>query len=201
MQVEFLVEEPSAEVFLRGILPKLFLGRPTIDIHTFQGKRDLLNNLPSRLLGYKRWLPSDWRIVVLVDEDRQDCQALKHEMEDAARFASLVTKTAAGPMSRFSVLNRIAVEELEAWYFGDAPALAAAFPGVPLSLSRKSKYRDPDAIKGGTWEALEKVLKHAGYYPSGLAKIDAARRIAERFDPSRNKSHSFQVFRAGLDLL
>ena len=52
---------------------------------------------------------------------------------------------------RFQVLNRIAVEELEAWFFGDVQAIHQAYERVSSSLIVKSAYRDPDAIKGGTW--------------------------------------------------
>ena len=137
------------------------------------------------------------RVVVLVDEDRQNCQTLKLELEDAARQAQLETKTSSRGGS-FQVLNRIAVEELEAWFFGDAEAISAAYPGVSPSLSKRSRFRDPDNIGGGTWEALEKVLQNAGYHRGGLAKIKAAREIARHMEPERNTSHSFHVFRDGL---
>ncbi len=92
-------------------------------------------------------------------------------------------------------INRIAVEELEAWFFGDVGALVAAYPGVPETLDRRAKYRNPDAIAGGTWEALERVLQEAGHHGGGLAKVRAARDIAAHMDPGRNRSRSFQVFR------
>lgn len=50
----------------------------------------------------------------------------------------------------FQVLNRLAIEELEAWFFGDVAALHSAYPRVPSTLGRRSRYRDPDAIRGGT---------------------------------------------------
>jgi len=100
--------------------------------------------------------------------------------------------------SRFRVLNRIAVEELEAWFFGDVEAINQAYEGVPLTLGTKSAYQDPDAIKGGTWEAMERELQRAGYFKGGLAKIKAARAISANMVPSRNRSRSFQLFRKGL---
>jgi len=200
MHIEFLVEEESAEVFLSGFLPNV-LREADCRFHVFQGKRDLLANLPARLRAYRTWLPEDCRIVVLVDEDRQDCKKLKDQLENTAREARLVTKTAAGEAGRFMVLNRIAVEELEAWYFGDVPALVTAYPGVPSTLAAKEKYRDPDAIRGGTWEALERVLQRAGYYRAGLPKLEVARRLAPLIEPSRNRSRSFQHFVRGLAAL
>jgi hypothetical protein len=167
-------------------------------LHCFQGKADLLSKLPARLRGYQSWIPPDWRVIVLVDEDRDDCTRLKQQLEHAARHANLPTKSAVRGHRHFHVVNRIAVEELEAWFFGDVEALATAYPGVPTSLSRRAKFRDPDAITGGTWEALEKVLQSAGYFAAGLPKIEVARTIGQHLDPSRNQSRSFRSFVAGL---
>jgi len=96
------------------------------------------------------------------------------------------------------VLNRIAIEELEAWFFGDVEAVCTAYPGVPATLANRAPYRDPDAVAGGTWEALGRVLKQAGHHGSGLRKGEAARAIAEHMDPARNRSRSFGHFRDGL---
>jgi hypothetical protein len=194
--IEFLVEEPSAEAALNEIVPKILGGNLTFRIHVHGGKLQLLASLESRLRGYSRWLPADWRIVVLIDEDRADCQALKAQLEAAARAVGLPTKSRS-PGS-FAVLNRIVVEELEAWFFGDVEALCAAFPRVPKSLADKSGFRDPDLVVGGTWEALERVLQRAGYYAGGLPKIEAARTISKFMDPGRNRSRSFRAFANGL---
>ncbi len=196
MHLEILVEEESAEQALNILVPKI-LSDASCDVHPFSGKRDLLRKLPSRLRAYRSWLPEDARIVVVIDEDRQDCKELKRQLEDAAAAAGFSTKTSAKG-GRFQVLNRIAVEELESWFFGDMAALKAAYPRVPAGLGQKSKYREPDHIKGGTWEALEKVLQMAGYHSGGLAKIQVARDIAEHMRPDRNASKSFKVFRDGL---
>ncbi|HPY73624.1 MAG TPA: DUF4276 family protein [Methanothrix sp.] len=197
MHIEFLVEEPSAEAALKNLVPRIV---PEIEfkVITYQGKPDLLSKLPQRLKGYRRWIKNDWRIVVLIDKDREDCEELKQKLERFANDASLVTKTNAGKSAEFQVLNRISIEELEAWFFGDVVALHRAYPKIHLSLGTKSKYRDPDAILGGTWEALEKELQRKGYFHGGLAKIEAAKAISAHMDPARNRSKSFQVFRDGL---
>lgn len=91
------------------------------------------------------------------------------------------------------MINRIAIEELEAWFFGDVSALHTAYPRVPETLDQKAIYRDPDAISGGTWEHLEHILKDD--HPNGLEKIRAATEISTHMDPDRNRSRSFQVFR------
>lgn len=199
MHIEFHLEEPSAEAALRNIVPRILAISYTANYHVYKGKNDLLRKLPKRLLAYNRSsLPTNWRIVVLIDEDRQRCTELKMELEAASKKAGLWTKSEAARGNVFQVLNRIAIEELEAWFFGDVKALAIAYPGVSPKLSYQQRYRDPDAINGGTWEMLEKVLQRAGHYRSGLRKIEAAHMISQHMDPRRNRSKSFQVFRDGL---
>jgi len=197
MHIEFLLEEPSAEAALRGLLPKV-LGEATFALHPHAGKQGLLARLPDRLRGYRSWVPSDWRIVVLLDNDQDDCQALKAELESVARTVGFGTLSSPTPGGLVQVVNRLAIEELEAWFFGDVPALVEAYPKVPATLGSRAGYRDPDAISGGTWEALERVLQRAGYYPGGLPKIEVARRVSQHMDPGRNRSKSFQVFRDAL---
>jgi len=197
MHAEFLLEERSAAAALDQLLPKLLPQDSTWTLHAFQGKPDLLAKLPDRLSGYARWLPDDHRIVVLVDADRDDRVALKKRLEDAAVGAGLPTRSAPATAGRFLVVNRIAVEELEAWFLGDVEALANAYPGVPRSLGERRRFRDPDAVSD-TWEALERVLQDAGHFGSGLRKIEAAGRIAAHMDPTRNRSRSFRCFAQGL---
>lgn len=202
MHIEFLLEKPSVEAFLHGLLPRLLPAGATWKAIVFQGKTDLLKNLTPRLKGYSAWIPDDWRIVVLLDEDRQDCGVLKRQLEVAAHQAGFTTKSASRT-GRFAVLNRIAIEELEAWFFGDIAALTAAFPKVSPHLGMRAAYRNPDQIAGGTWEALERELQRVGYYSGGLPKIEVARRMGTQVDPdpARNTSASFQHFIEGLAAL
>ena len=92
-------------------------------------------------------------------------------------------------------LPLMAIEELEAWYFGDWEAVLAAYPRASATISSQAKYRNPDEIAGGTWEAFERVLQKAGYYSGGLRKVEAARAVATQMEPSRNTSPSFCTFR------
>jgi len=119
-------------------------------------------------------------------------------LERAAVQAGLITKSGVSSDSRFQVLNRLAIEELEAWFFNDIQALHTAHPRISLNLENRARYRDPDSIIGGTWKALERELKKTGYFPGGLSKIKAAREILRFMAPERNRSRSFQVFRQGL---
>jgi integrase len=193
---EFLVEEPSIEVVLRILLPKI-IRNCSFDIHSYQDKNDLLKHLTNRLRGYSKWIPKNWRIVVIVDRDNADCKKLKDQLEKKALEANLKTRTAAQGYD-WTVVNRIAEEELEAWYFGDWEAVQKAYPKVSSTIPNKARYRNPDSIKGGTWESLERILQRAGYFMSGLRKKELAKAISKYMVPERNKSHSFQVFLTAL---
>ncbi len=198
MNLEVLVEERSAERALRVLLPRI-VPDADFEVRVFQGKTDLLKRLLDRLRGYASWITrADTCLVVLVDRDDDDCLTLKADMEKMAFAAGLLTVAAASVSRRAEVLNRIAVEELEAWFFGDVPALCAAYPRVPASLGQRAKYRRPDAILGGAWEALEHVLQEHGYHSGGLAKVAAATKIAQHVNVDVNCSRSFQVFRDGI---
>jgi hypothetical protein len=199
MFVEFFLEEPSAEAFLQRCVGKLLPKGTGVAFRVFSGKPDLLKKLPARLKGMS-WIPPDHRIVVLVDEDRQDCLTLKEQLERAARDAGLLTKSAAQGRT-FKVLNRIAVEELEAWFLGDLPAIQAAYPRFRASYVAAANRRDPDAVKGGTSEALERALQRAGYYSTGLPKIEVARNIGDHIDVARNTSPRFKQFVQGIAAL
>lgn len=193
--LEILVEEPSMETALRHLLPKI-LGVTSFEVYTHQGKSELLQRLPGRLRGYAAWLPPTQKVVVVVDCDDDDCATLKGDLEKVAAEAGLKTRTTSP--GAFAVVNRIAIEELEAWYFGDWEAVRKAYPGMSKSVPAQAKYRDPDAILGGTWEALERLLQREGYFTGGLAKIALADDVAPHMAPERNRSRSFQVFRSAL---
>lgn len=183
MILEVLVEEPSAKAALEVLLPKI-VPDVMFNVHAFEGKPDLLAKLPRRLAGYSHF--HDAFVVVLVDRDTDSCMALKRRLVTAARRAGIGRR----------VLARIAVEELEAWLLGDVPALAAAFRGVPPSLARRARFRDPDAVLGGTAEALLEVLREAGHNIS--SKVEVARTVAQHMDVENNRSYSFRVFRDGI---
>ncbi|MGI5819517.1 MAG: DUF4276 family protein [Armatimonadota bacterium] len=194
MHIEIVTEEPSATEALQNLMPRLLPQGASFALRPFSDKKELLSRLTDRLRGYAHWLHEDWHIVVLVDRDADDCQRLKAQLDVIAADAGLVPKGRAMG-GRFHVLNRVAIEELEAWFFGDVEALCAAYPHVSASLAKRAPYRDPDAIKGGTWEALARVLNYSRQtYP----KIAVAREISQHMDPARNRSHSFQVFASGI---
>lgn len=185
------------EAFLRAMLPRLLPEGRTFEVHAFQGKSDLMGKLEARLRAYAAWLPADSRILVVVDRDDDDCRDLKQRLEGITQRAGLLSRSRAdgGP---WQIVNRIAIEELEAWYFGDWEAVRAIYPRVAPSIPQRQGLRDPDAIAGGTWEAFERVTRKHGYFKGGLTKIEAARAIGAQIRPERNHSASFQAFYSAL---
>lgn len=182
------------EAFLRELLPRILVGAASFTVYPHQCKDDLLSKLPARLRGYAGWLPEGWCIVVVVDRDDDDCRVLKQRLDGIATQAGLRTRSGTRRQN-WQVASRLAIEELEAWYFGDWEAVRGAYPRVSASVPRMAAYRDPDAIAGGTWEAFERVLQRAGYFRSGLRKIEVARELGRRLDPVSCRSRSFQVLR------
>ena len=181
------------EAFLKVLLPRLSPGA-TFKIHPFQGKRDLLKKLERRLRAYKKKLQPNHRIAIVIDRDNDDCRELKDRLESLSIRSGLVTRTRSR-RGRWQVVNRIVVEELEAWYFGDWTAVCEAYPRTPRNIPSKAAYRCPDAIRGGTWEKFERIMQHHGYFKGGLRKVEAARAVAGFIEPARNSSDSFQKFR------
>ena len=90
--LEVLVEEYSAEAALNNLLPKILPTEIEFKILSFRGKTDLLKKLPSRLKGYRSWIPEDWRILVLCDRDNEDCCKLKNQLENFAARSGFITK-------------------------------------------------------------------------------------------------------------
>ena len=178
------------------LIPRIAGPETEFILHSLDGKQALMRKLPQRMKGYRHYDPGP-KILILVDRDDDDCLKLKEDLERVATSTGFSTKSSTAPGSDFQVCNRIAVEEMESWLLGDEKAVRTAFPRVPPFAS-KSRFRDPDAVIGGTWEALEQVLQRSGYYPGGLAKIECATMVAPHMDPDRNRSTSFRHFVAGL---
>ncbi len=192
------------EAFLQELLPRMLMPEIPVKIIDHQSKNQLLSELPKRLRGYAHYeLQYRPCSLILVDRDDDDCIQLKQVLENAATQAGLATKSAPSISGLFDVANRIVIEELEAWYFGDVQALSAAFPGVPITLNSKAAFRSPDGIIGGTHESLLRVLQKAGHYKGlgSLPKIETARRIGRFVDPATNTSTSFGHFRVALNAL
>jgi len=175
-QLIFLLEEPSAQDLLEGLLPRLIPG-VTVKYLVFEGKRDLESKMVRRMRGWQ--LPGA-RFVVLRDQDAGDCKQVKSKLTDLARRAQ-----------HPEALIRVACRELESWIIGDWEAVASAFERPSLGKQqRKARYRDPD----GLLKPVDELLKHLPRY----RKRDGARRVGRHLLPLRNKSHSFKVFCEGV---
>ncbi len=196
MHFEFLLEEETAEKVIDNLIPQIITGEHSYRCIRFQGKKDLLKNLPVELKGYARWIPNDYKIVVLLDRDRDDCIELKNNLNQMAIDAGLIIKSSA-PNNLFQVVNRIAIEEIESWFFGDADAMRMAFPKLSKNFENKSTYRIPDNIIN-TWESMERILQKCGYFKTGLRKTEAAHEISKNMQPLKNRSKSFQIFWQGI---
>ena len=198
ISLEVLVEEQSCERALQVLLPKIVPGTP-FNIRTFEGKQDLLRRLPNRLRGYVAWNRDgvDRKIVVVVDRDDDDCQELKTRIEQLFASAGFATLTAGRSGVPAHACTRVVVQHLEAWLVGDLPALRTVYPKIPETLDRQSRYRDPDAVPGGAWRALERLLADKGY-ATRLEKVKTAGAIAPHMDVENNRSASFCTFRDGV---
>jgi len=118
------------EEALRVLLPKM-LGAVPFDVFPFRCKDELLVRLPQRMRGYANlirgssWFRDHVRVVVIVDRDDDRCAELRQRMDAIVAGAGLVVRaTPAG--SNWTVVNRLALEELEAWHFGDWAAVRTA---------------------------------------------------------------------------
>jgi hypothetical protein len=197
MHFEILTEEMSAVAALQIIVPRIVPGT-SLSFHAYQGKYDLFKKIPIQLKGYAANPHKNWRYIVLTDRDQEDCEMIKNRIDSIASDCKLIPSTETTSL-HYNFLGRIAIEELEAWFFGDLEAIHKAYPKVDYNhLSRCSDYADPDNIQGGTWEALFQELKQAKYVRRGLPKIRTAKAIAKYMNPDINRSASFRAFRDGL---
>jgi Domain of unknown function (DUF4276) len=194
--IEFQVEEPSMEALLDGLLPRLIGTRASWKVINYGSKHRLLKSLPARMRGYQKRLEHEsMKVFVLVDQDKGDCHDIKRWLDDVVIDVGLRPKTQPRADGDFHVVNRIVVQELEAWYFGDIRALRSVYPRLSEHLGRKASYRDPDRIVD-TWEALERELGRVGYQE--FSKIALARKMGQRLDPVANIAKSFACFQAAL---
>lgn len=135
------------EAFLVALLPRFVASDIPWRPIGYGSKQQLLARLPQRLLGYARYDPAHRpKILVLVDRDDDDCAALKLALEAACRAAALSTKAVPNTDGRFDVVNRIVVEELEAWFFGDGAALQQGWPAPRATWDKRATaIRTPSA--------------------------------------------------------
>lgn len=173
----FLLEEPSMQALLEGLLPRLFPDVPFLCV-PHAGKADLERSIRDTLRNWR--IPGD-RFVVVRDSDAADCAEVK------ARIAQLCYDG-----RREDTLIRIVCQELESWYLGDPEAMATAFGDNSLrSIRDRPRYRTPDNIS--------KPSHHVERLVGSYGKIAGARLMAQHLKRQGNRSHSFEVFINGIE--
>lgn len=118
IRLELLLEDESTETALRILVPKIVGDKRAraVKYRSFRGKYTLLKQLPAFLKGYTKRIRQGekLRVLVLLDRDVENCEELKQKLEDIASQSGLITRSMATADKPFQILNRIAVEELEA---------------------------------------------------------------------------------------
>ncbi len=175
-RIEILVEEPSMEAFLRNLLPRILPKGIVVDTNCFiiphQGKQDLRLRIPRRIRAYRHY-PERVYLIVIQDQDSNDCVLLKQGIVDDIRQAD----------AHVPALVRIACRELENWYLGDLRSVEMVYPGSRASkLVMKSKFRSADRLNGS--DEMKNLSPH-------FSKIACARAMAKVIDTESGRSHSF----------
>jgi hypothetical protein len=176
----FLLEEPSIKIVLDEIIPKLIPDEVHYICIAHQGKQDLAKSIPKKIKAFQ-FKPAT-KFVIVHDQDSHNCKTLKDELLAICKNSG-----------KSDVSIRIICHELESWFLGDLAAVEKAYALKPQSLSKKQdqrKFRDPDQLNSAKQE-LKKLVSE--YYPATHAKA-----IAPYLSLTDNKSHSFQVFLAGI---
>lgn len=176
--IEILVEEKSMEIALKELLPKILPEQYHIDRDVFirphQGKTHLKNSVPKKVKVFNNEQLKR-AIIVLIDQDNNDCKKLKAEIRKFFENARMPYKI------------RIVCRELENWYLSDKEALKVHYPDFERKI--RSKSINYDNVVG------------SDYFVSGIksfSKTKAAREIAPYMNIEKNKNQSFIHFRNGL---
>lgn len=201
MILHFFVEGPSERAFVEAWASRFARGH-VIRVHPHQGKgqlprdlsarpnplrRGMLDQLPAKLRAFSASPPSQAEgFLVLVDADDDDCVELKAKLDNAASHCA----------PDLQVVNRIAIEELEAFYLGDLRAIRSAFPQANTALLRRHV---PDSVvEGGTWELFARVIDDDSRDKVAWAEA-MGRRLTVR--PAQSRSPSFQALCRGIQRL
>ena len=209
MHFEILIEDQSGKKTLDILMPKIIGNQHTFRVISYRGigrlpknltsttdasKRILLNRLPNLLKGYGNTYANNpakhsTAVIVVCDLDNKCLKIFRQEL-----FAVLNVHN-----PKLETLFCIAIEEGEAWFLGDIPAIKAAYPKAKDNVL--NNYRN-DSICG-TWELLAeavftgglKALEQKGKQAIGREKSTWAQKIAPEMDISKNASPSFCYFR------
>ena len=183
MRIEFLLEEQSMAFFLEELLPRILPPQYQLNVNYFlrphNGKSDLLKSIPRKVKAFSNVNYETVKIVVLHDQDSNDCIKLKSKL-----------KTICEESGTCPVLIRIVCRELEAWHLGCFDGLEKVYPRLKGSIHRnKAKFRNPDSCHAS--DELRRIVPE-------FKKSDTARQMGKIIDINSNKSDSFQQFISGL---
>lgn len=209
MHFEILIEDLSGKKALDILIPNLIAPGNTFKVHSYKGigripknlvsstdasKRILLTQLPKLLRGYWKTFanyPDDYPAAVILVCDLDD-KCLK---DFRGELYIILNGCDPKPKTRFCV----AIEEGEAWFLGDIPALKKAYPKAKEAVL---KTYVNDSICG-TWEKLadaifpggSAALSKKGWQAIGAEKSKWAEKITPHMDVNNNASPSFGYFR------
>ena len=209
MHFEVLVEDLSGKKALDILIPKIIGDQHTFRVIEYRGighipknlksstdasKRILLDQLIKLLRGYGKTFagyPENFPAAVIVVCDLDD-KCLKVFRQELFRVLNACNPR---PETRFC----IAIEEGEAWWLGDIPAIKTAYPNAKDNVL--NSYTN-DAICG-TWELLADAifqggatgLERKGWRAVGREKSIWAANIAPHMKVEANNSPSFCYFR------
>lgn len=176
-EIVFLLEEPSAEALLAGLLPRILPDGLRFRCVVFEGKQDLEQQMIRRMRGYR--VPHA-QFVVLRDQDSGDCKQVKKGLIDRC-----------GTAGKPDALVRVACRELESWYLADLAAVERGLEVTGLAhLQNKNPYRSPDSLHRPS-ERLAKIAP-------GDQKVGGSRAIGPHLDPENGRSRSFLNFVVGI---
>ena len=212
MHFEILVEDQSGKKALDILVPKIIGNDHTFNVHSYKGigripknlgsngnasKRILLDQLPRLLRGYGNTFanyPADYpaAVIFVCDLDDKCLKAFRQEL------FNILNACNPRPETRFCV----SVEEGEAWFLGDIPAVKSAYPKAKDAVL--NAYVN-DSICG-TWECLADAvsdggslgLSGKGWQAVGAEKSQWAEKIPPHMNVTNNASPSFTYFRQKL---
>lgn len=204
MHFEILVEDQSGKSALDILVPKIIGTNHTFDVKPYKGvgripknmtaavdasKRQLLDNLPRLLGGYgKSWPPGYGAVIVVCDLDDKCLKSFRDEL------IGLLNACNPRPETRFC----IAIEEGEAWFLGDIPAIKQAYPkakeAVLLAYASDSICGTWERLADAVYKGGSQQLSSLGWHVVGTEKSAWAENIAPHMDLDNNSSPSFNYF-------
>lgn len=214
MHFEILVEDQSGKKALDILVPKIIGSTHTFKVYSYKGigrmpknmrdakdagRRLLLDNVPKLLKGYGKTFAGYQNypaaVFLICDLDDRCLKAFRKELD------AILNACDPKPLTRFC----ITIEEGEAWFLGDLPAIKAAFPKAKDTLL--NSYIN-DSICG-TWEILADAvysggsiaLAQKGWQAIGAEKSKWAEAITPHMDVDSNKSPSFCYFKTKIQKL